>query len=1424
MKKEFKSWFVVFILVSGAVCLSPSGALPQTSVPCGQVVLGSISSAGEKDSYTFTGMAGDNVSIMIREPAGGNLIPWIELYAPDGSQLGSGYYRQLESMLPASGAYIIDVNGLGGSAGDYFLVWQRWNSPCNATAMNCGQVVKGYVGATADVPPWRFYSFDGSTGDRVKVFADRIGEGNFTPNIRIYDNQGKVLGTIGEWTNVMLPATGVYYFYIENGYGVYGPEDYVATWQRWNDPCNAISLSCGQTISASLKASGQHDYYTINALAGDELNISLTRTSGSMTPYLQLIDSTGTQIGFGIGYVGSVSIEKMLSTGGTYIIEVSDDGDKEVGSYKLKVQKNNNSCPEVVLTTPNGGGIVESGSNLIITWTSASPGGISSQEIRLSKDGGLTFPTVVATGLPGNAQSFDWSIPTDIVTPRGRIRVIINDASGSVYDDSDADFIIHQYLPKVSRTYVYDKVNQLIQVIYEDGSSIHYSYGAVGNRMALTTASQSEGVLSVTPSEGLTSSGNQGGPFNPSAKEYFLENRGGVPIDYTVNKSQPWITLSGTSGSIAAGASTKITVSVNSNANALGVESYTDTVSFTNTTNAVGNATRNVSLMISATSEMITGPASPSGPTSGDTGIIYTYSTTGGSSSSLGHNVQYLFDWRDGTDSGWLPVGQNSASKIWTSVGTFNIRVQARCATDTGVVSSWSGFLPVNITTVDVNPPTPNPMTWVTPPYQTGSNSISMVATTSTDPVTPITYYFEFVGSSTGGTGGTHSNWQAGTSYTDFGLEANHQYGYRVRAKDGVNNETGYSVPTQYVYTAIETTTGITFMTVTSTSIQAQSTNTPSGLNRGSSGFLIENTTNSSNSGWKQDNSFWTSHLLTPNTSYSFRAKVRNGDAIETGYSPVVSKYTLANVPGSASFSNISQTCIRANWTANGNPAGTQYFCENQTLGTNPDWMTGTSWNSCALSFGTLYSFRVKAKNADGIETDWTSLGSQSAVAYAYPFPFFDDFSTDKGWMGYGSEGWERGPAKEGGGFEGGYPDPGTDYSVSTDNYILGFAIGADYPNDLAEKSIISPPIDCTGRGQVFLKFRRHLSVEGNESDHARIYVSVNGTDWTEVWENPVIDFMDSQWVPVVLDISSIASNQKALYIKFTMGPTNSSRRFSGWNIDDLEVTYEAIYPSEGTYGTELMMTGSGFASKKGKVLMGGTSLSILEWADNLVRFRLTQVLPLGLHDVMVQLGEPKGAPSVVKKESFIVRAPEIHSIEQGEGTAYDEITIKGKFLGTKKGKVYLEYEEGEQIVRKSCKVTKWWMYPLTNESEILFIVPKMLPGVCDVVVVSASPLPEAKEEDGFTVKAPEIESVVPVSGSIGESITITGNFFGSTKPKVYLGYLSNGKPTKKSCSVLSWGNDEIVFTVPKLPVGSYDVIVTNGVSSAQYGQKFNIE
>lgn len=325
----------------------------------------------------------------------------------------------------------------------------------------------------------------------------------------------------------------------------------------------------------------------------------------------------------------------------------------------------------------------------------------------------------------------------------------------------------------------------------------------------------------------------------------------------------------------------------------------------------------------------------------------------------------------------------------------------------------------------------------------------------------------------------------------------------------------------------------------------------------------------------------------------------------------------------------------------------------------------------------------VQYKDSAG---NWSD--SFSAGIYYNPlktFPFFDDFSTDKGWTGYEIGGWERGPALAGGG-ENGNPDPGEDYSPSEDNYILGFIIGSDYSNDIQEeKSIISPPIDCTGQKRVFLKFRRWLNVERNESDHARIYVSTNGSDWTQVWENPSVDLMDNQWMPVVIDISDIASNQATVYIKFTMGPTNSSRRFSGWNIDDFEVTSRSVYPSEGAFGTKLEIYGSGFGAKRGKVFLMDinghlySAFKIIDWKDDFISCSVSKAINSGIYNIVIQPSESKGT-SILYEKAFVVRNPEIYSIDPSEGTAWDEVTVEGKFFGTKKGKISLEYEEGGQL------------------------------------------------------------------------------------------------------------------------------------------------
>jgi hypothetical protein len=90
----------------------------------------------------------------------------------------------------------------------------------------------------------------------------------------------------------------------------------------------------------------------------------------------------------------------------------------------------------------------------------------------------------------------------------------------------------------------------------------------------------------------------QGGPFIPSSMAYTLTNTGSSSLDWTASKTQLWIDISVTSGTLMPGANTTITASLNGNADNLTSGIYYDTVTFTNTTNGTGNTTEDVTLYI----------------------------------------------------------------------------------------------------------------------------------------------------------------------------------------------------------------------------------------------------------------------------------------------------------------------------------------------------------------------------------------------------------------------------------------------------------------------------------------------------------------------------------------------------------------------------------------------------------------------------------------------------------------------------------------------------------------------------------------------------------------------------------------------------------------------------------------------------------
>ena len=156
-------------------------------------------------------------------------------------------------------------------------------------------------------------------------------------------------------------------------------------------------------------------------------------------------------------------------------------------------------------------------------------------------------------------------------------------------------------------------------------------------------------------------------------------------------------------------------------------------------------------------------------------------------------------------------------------------------------------------------------------------------------------------------------------------------------------------------------------------------------------------------------------------------------------------------------------------------------------------------------------------------------------------------FDEDPEWTTRGD--WEWGQPSGGGG-ENGSPDPTSGYTGTS---VYGYNLSGDYPNNLGFKHLTTGSIDCTGLSHVRLAFWRWLGVEHADHDHAAVRISPNGSDWTAFWNNDD-EVTDSGWVYQIYDVSDVADNQPEFHVRWTMGSTDDTATYCGWNIDDVQI------------------------------------------------------------------------------------------------------------------------------------------------------------------------------------------------------------------------------------------------------------------------------
>jgi hypothetical protein len=180
-------------------------------------------------------------------------------------------------------------------------------------------------------------------------------------------------------------------------------------------------------------------------------------------------------------------------------------------------------------------------------------------------------------------------------------------------------------------------------------------------------------------------------------------------------------------------------------------------------------------------------PTTPTGPITGVIGEILEYEST--FADPEGDMMSVLFDWGDGTDSGWIggiTNGTVGKTHSWTANGTYQIKTKAR---DAFGDSPWSQSLTLTIG----NLPPKKPSIPTGP--QTGRISRSYTYTTSTtDPnLDQIYYWFDWDdGTNTNWVGPYDSGQQASASHvwTEQG-----SYQIKVKCKDVYGAESVWSEP-----------------------------------------------------------------------------------------------------------------------------------------------------------------------------------------------------------------------------------------------------------------------------------------------------------------------------------------------------------------------------------------------------------------------------------------------------------------------------------------------------------------------------------------------------------------------------------------------------------------------------------------------------
>lgn len=314
----------------------PVGA---TSIAFGQTLSGAITYAAEMGAFTFQAVGSERVIISLSNVSG-DIWPEVRLYDPDGILLdtqGDPVHSEIEFDVPREGNYTLLIgDGFRGTyTGSYSLFLQRLDQPVGSVPISYGQTLNGSVNFAAEMEA---FTLDALGGDRILIGVTNV-SGDIWPQIRLYDPDGLPLltkeGPIHSEIEFNITMDGTYTILIADGFRGTYTGSFNLFIQRLNDPVNATSITFGESKQGAVSLAAEMDAFTFDAVANDQVQITVAKLSGDIWPEIRLYDPSGLLLNQKSGPASS-DITQVLPETGRYTILVSDGfRGAYTGSYNL---------------------------------------------------------------------------------------------------------------------------------------------------------------------------------------------------------------------------------------------------------------------------------------------------------------------------------------------------------------------------------------------------------------------------------------------------------------------------------------------------------------------------------------------------------------------------------------------------------------------------------------------------------------------------------------------------------------------------------------------------------------------------------------------------------------------------------------------------------------------------------------------------------------------------------------------------------------------------------------------------------------------------------------------------------------------------------------------------------------------------------